>query len=47
MPSSVIRADFEEATKTFWTEHELRRAELTTEGTLYQVRSKALSALAD
>jgi hypothetical protein len=24
-------------------EHELRRAELTTEGTLYQMRSKALS----
>ena len=37
VPSSVIRANFEEATKTFWTEQELRRAELTTKGTLYEV----------
>jgi hypothetical protein len=26
-----------------WAEHELRRAELTAEGTLYQMRSKAPS----
>ena len=43
----MIRADFECATKTFWLKHEFRGAELTPEGTLYQMRAKALSALAD
>lgn len=34
---SVVRADFENARKTLWIEYELRSAELTTKGTLYQV----------
>jgi hypothetical protein len=38
---SVTRARC--ARKALRAEHELRRAELTTEGTLYQMRSKALS----
>jgi hypothetical protein len=38
-----LERDFECAKNTLGIEYELRRAELTTEGTLYQMRSKALS----
>ena len=37
MLSRMVRADFENARKTLWIEYEFRPAELTTEGTLYQV----------
>ena len=43
MPSGVMRVDFEEATKTFWTENELRFAELSSECPLYQMRAETLS----
>src|SRR6476620_10217912 len=42
-PGAVGSRDFQHASKTLWTEHKLRRTELTSEGTLYQVRSEALS----
>ena len=35
--------DFESARKTLRTEHEMRRAELTAEGTLYKMRPETLS----
>src|SRR6476646_63249 len=43
IPGTVDFRDFQHASKTLWTEHKLRHAEPTSEGTLYQVRSEALS----